>query len=109
MEGVFYAIIFGIALALYFLPTLVGWNKKNVVAIFVLNLFLGWSIIGWVVAMVWACTKESEKTTVNVHTSRDVVHSSVADELAKLQALRGSGAISEEEFATLKSKILSRP
>jgi uncharacterized membrane protein len=43
---------------LYFMPTLTGWHKKNVAAIFALNLFLGWTFIGWVVALVWALTKD---------------------------------------------------
>ena len=25
-------------------------------AIFLINLFLGWTIIGWIVALVWSCT-----------------------------------------------------
>jgi Superinfection immunity protein len=45
-------------LLFYFLPTICAQGKRNQGAIFVLNLFLGWSFIGWVVALVWACTKE---------------------------------------------------
>ncbi len=43
----------------YFIPTLVGLRKSNVLAIFVLNFFLGWTCFGWVVALVWACTRDS--------------------------------------------------
>jgi hypothetical protein len=45
-------------LAIYFLPTLVGFGKKNSMAIFMLNLFLGWTFIGWVIALVWASCKD---------------------------------------------------
>jgi hypothetical protein len=40
----------------YFLPTMIaaGRHKRNAGAIFVLNLFLGWTFIFWVVAMVWS-------------------------------------------------------
>jgi Superinfection immunity protein len=43
-------------LSFYFLPTIVASvnRKKNLAAIFALNLFLGWSFIGWVIALVWA-------------------------------------------------------
>lgn len=53
-------ILFLFALALYFLPFLVatGRHKKNTGAIFVLNLFLGWTLVGWVVSLVWATTKD---------------------------------------------------
>lgn len=42
--------------ALYFLPTYEAWNKShpNLTAIALVNLFLGWSLLGWVVAVVWA-------------------------------------------------------
>ena len=45
---------------LYFLPTIVGRNKRNASAIMMLNIFLGWTFIGWVVALVWAMTVDQE-------------------------------------------------
>jgi hypothetical protein len=47
------------SLALLFLPTLVARsrNHPNILPIFLVNLFLGWTFIGWVVALVWACTR----------------------------------------------------
>lgn len=47
---------------LYFIPTLLALVrlKRNTMAIFALNLFLGWSVIGWVVALVWAFTHDKE-------------------------------------------------
>jgi hypothetical protein len=47
----------------YFLPALVASHRKNpnATAIFVLNLLLGWSVIGWVVALVWAFSGENRK------------------------------------------------
>ena len=43
-------------LIVYFVPTAiaVGNGHSNALPIFVLNLFLGWTIIGWVGALVWA-------------------------------------------------------
>lgn len=52
------ALIFIFFGALYFLPTIAGWHKKNVGAILTLNLLLGWTFIGWVVALVWAMTHD---------------------------------------------------
>jgi hypothetical protein len=47
------------ALALFFLPTLVARSRShpNTTAIFLVNLLVGWTFIGWVVALVWACTR----------------------------------------------------
>ena len=46
----------GLSFALYLLPAIIGRNKRNAQAIFVLNLFLGWTVLGWIVALVWAVT-----------------------------------------------------
>lgn len=43
---------------LYFLPTVIARDKPDVLAIFLVNLFLGWTVIGWLVALVWACAGE---------------------------------------------------
>jgi hypothetical protein len=46
-------------LALLFLPTLVAKsrNHPNTLPIFLVNLFFGWTFVGWVIALVWACTR----------------------------------------------------
>ncbi len=50
--------IFFIVLMIYLLPSFVAQYRKhrNENAIFVLNLFLGWTFIGWVGALIWAST-----------------------------------------------------
>ena len=58
-----YSIIF---LALfYFIPSLVGFGRhhKNAPAIAVLNLLLGWTLLGWIVALVWAFSSHVEPKT----------------------------------------------
>ena len=47
-----------IVIAIYFLPSIIANSRqhKNSMAIFVTNLFLGWTFLGWVVSLVWACT-----------------------------------------------------
>ena len=48
-------------LLVYFLPAIVGFCRKHHQAwtIFALNLVLGWTVVGWIVAMVWAATRAS--------------------------------------------------
>ena len=48
-------------LALYFLPTIIGWRKKNSQGILLLNLFLGWTVLGWIGALIWAVSSETEQ------------------------------------------------
>ena len=45
---------------LYFIPARIAFkkNKKNKVAILAFNLLLGWSFIGWVLALIWSLTKD---------------------------------------------------
>jgi len=47
---------FGFGFVMYFLPSIIALarSKRDLLAIFLLNFFLGWSVIGWVVALVWA-------------------------------------------------------
>lgn len=47
-----------VALVAYFFPTAVAFHRRhhNSWAILVLNLLLGWSFVGWVASLVWACT-----------------------------------------------------
>jgi len=48
--------VFGFGFVLYFLPAILAFarSKRDSVAILVLNLFLGWTAIGWGIALVWA-------------------------------------------------------
>lgn len=47
--------------AIHFLPTIVAAlrRSRHTVAIFLINLFLGWTVIGWVIALAWAFTSET--------------------------------------------------
>lgn len=51
-------VIMAIAFAIYFLPTFIAFNRRhhNRLAIFGLNLLLGWTFFGWVGAFIWALT-----------------------------------------------------
>ncbi|MBZ5678541.1 MAG: superinfection immunity protein [Acidobacteriia bacterium] len=58
--SVFFFPFFGFGFLMYFLPSLIAFarNKRDTMAIFLLNLFLGWSVIGWVIALVWAAKND---------------------------------------------------
>ena len=70
LKGVYVSLRSIIAIVLictiYLTPTGIAMlrGRKNNVAIFALNLFLGWSIIGWVVALVWALKSDTDKIIV---------------------------------------------
>ena len=46
--------------AIHFLPTIVAAlrHSRHTMAIFFINLFLGWTVIGWIAALIWAFTSQ---------------------------------------------------
>lgn len=58
-----------VGILVYFIPTLVAWkaDKENSNVIFLLNLFTGWSLIGWIAALIWAgVDKKREEPTIEL-------------------------------------------
>jgi hypothetical protein len=54
---VFLIVLICVALfVVHFLPSIIAWRRqaKSLLWIVLLNLFFGWTLIGWVVALVWA-------------------------------------------------------
>lgn len=59
MEALFLVGVFIVAnLIWYFIPTFIAMIRghMNTGAIFATNLFLGWTVIGWIVAVIWSMT-----------------------------------------------------
>lgn len=84
----------------YFLPYLIanGRHHAQENAIFVLNLFAGWTIIAWIIAIVWAFS-----------TSKSIAVLERDDQkIGELYALLQSGAISQDEFEAKKKELLDR-
>jgi hypothetical protein len=46
------------SILLYFLPTIIGRYKADATGIFLVNLLFGWTVIGWFMALIWACAAE---------------------------------------------------
>lgn len=56
----FFLPFFGFGLVFYFLPAIVAFarSKRDAMSILVLNFLLGWTAIGWVIALVWALKQD---------------------------------------------------
>jgi hypothetical protein len=50
----------GLIAAVYFLPSTIAVARRhrNGSAVFLLNLLAGWTIIGWVISLIWASIKD---------------------------------------------------
>jgi hypothetical protein len=48
--------------AVYFLPGLIAFKRdhQNAASIMLLNLFLGWTLLGWVGALVWSASAKKQ-------------------------------------------------
>ena len=52
-------VVITLIFAVYFLPTFIAFLRqhRNKLAIFLLNLLLGWTALGWVGSLVWSAMK----------------------------------------------------
>ncbi|TFF33232.1 superinfection immunity protein [Mucilaginibacter psychrotolerans] len=94
-----------ISFFIYFLPSILGRRKHNFTAIFLLNLFLGWTAVGWIVALIWALSNDAPPVYIN-NMPPPPQSKSKADELAKLAKLHSDGVLTQEEFEAEKRRLL---
>lgn len=57
-----------LCISIYMLPAGIAFlrGRENTAAIAVLNLFLGWTLVGWVAALVWSI-KSTRPQVINVY------------------------------------------
>lgn len=88
-------ILFG--LILYFLPTIVGWNSNSIGGILILNLLLGWTIIGWIIALIWAYSvPQINKQDEHIN------------ELKKAKDRLDLGLLSQSDYDNYKSTVITK-
>jgi hypothetical protein len=56
------------ALGAYFVPSIVAWVRHvpNAGSVTVLNVLLGWTLVGWAVSLAMACRSQPHAVVVNV-------------------------------------------
>ena len=67
MEGLAFPVLV-IAALFYFVPAIVAGTREHhqTFAIVILNVVGGWTLVGWVVALVWACTEVKPRVLLPV-------------------------------------------
>lgn len=99
-------ILLAIAFVAYFLPTFISAKREhpNGTGIFLLNLFLGWTFIGWLAALIWSVSafSKSEASPSQAYSEPNLRVS----QLQTLAALKDKGVLTEAEFEAEKAKIL---
>lgn len=126
-------IIIVISLISYFLPTIIAMfrGKSNTFAILLLNLFLGWTFIGWIVALIWSVTTDNKPQTIVLNNNSTIepknefmtlssqgsnseqknnsnlnLHQEQIRSLKKLKQLLDDEIINDQEFTQQKNQIL---
>jgi Superinfection immunity protein/Short C-terminal domain len=107
--GLFILVVF--AIALNFIPSIIALSKRryNTGAIFVLNLFLGWSFIAWIVALVWSVSNKTNRQIIinsNIP-SAEINNTNHLYQLEKLKKLYDNQVITKEEYDLQKAKLLN--
>lgn len=64
MKSLIGFILFIIIGAIYFIPTIRAYKIKHRQKdpIFLINIFLGWTFIGWLIALIWSFSAQTTKT-----------------------------------------------
>lgn len=127
--GLGWGMIF-VLLVPYFIPTIIAVvrRKASAVGVFFLNLFLGWTFIGWIGALIWALSADRGPTVIvnnapppppqsspppPMHGYTNVTIRKPAptqqdkiDQLRQLKQLLDEGVLTEAEFNRQKAQIL---
>lgn len=94
-----------VAFVAYFLPTFIASRRShpNGNSIALLNIFLGWTFIGWLVALIWSVSaiQKKEAPTISAPQQLDKYQ-----QIERLAALKDKGVLSEQEFEAEKAKLL---
>ncbi|MDJ1499515.1 superinfection immunity protein [Xanthocytophaga agilis] len=102
LEAVSY--IFIIYLFIYFIPSVIGYKKPNAKWIIGVNVLLGWTVIGWIIAMIWAVRKES-KPDRSIEANQKRINKA----LQELEDSHKRGELSDTEYQIKRRKIIFGP
>ncbi|MDB5523588.1 MAG: superinfection immunity protein [Rhizobium sp.] len=115
-----------VGLAIFLLPSWISLSRDhhNKGPIILVNLFLGFTVVGWLVALIWSVSAVKKNETVVIHSPAMVAsavpiaqtapvvvpaaNKTVAERIIDLKGMLDAGAISEAEFTLLKQDAMKR-
>ena len=103
---IFSLIISFILTSLYFLPYLTAQKQSHIKlrTIYLLNIFTGWTVIGWIGIMIWLYTPTKPQN--HTHSNKQIVNERLKYKQL-LDELLNSGAISQEEYQQRIDELLN--
>ena len=103
MEIVYGGYLFGLILSviIYCVPSMIALNRRHqkYTAIFLLNIFFGWTMVVWVVCLIWAVFGAAWIVPNKASCSR-------YEDLERLSRLKSSGDLTETEYQAEKARVL---
>ena len=59
------------AVLFYFSPSIIAYDRKhrNFTTILILNIFMGWTVLGWLIAFIWSTTDNTRPKIHIKHTA----------------------------------------
>lgn len=107
VSGVLYTflVIIGVlSLPLYILPSIIAANKRYRIAILALNLLTGWTIIGWIIALIWSMAA-SPLTLKVLKDERSIENNNLAKDASQQETkTKNKEPSSPEKLADVKAK-----
>lgn len=101
-------VAFLVAFVIYFLPSFIAGsrNHPNTTPVVLLNTFLGWTLLGWVAALVWSASS-IDPVRVEAITKPPSQPADKYTEIERIAELKEKGVLSEAEFEAEKTKLLN--
>lgn len=92
---------------IYFMPSLNAHHRRhpNFNSILLLNLFLGWTLIGWVVSIVWSASSIATVEPIRARPAPEQEEDKY-QKIERLGGLKEKGLLTESEYEAEKAKIL---
>ncbi|MBA1217275.1 superinfection immunity protein [Pseudomonas fulva] len=98
------------AALIYFTPAVIAWIRRhpNRVSIFLLNLMLGWTFIGWLVALIWSASaiRRRSMDEPSNYPGPPPIDNDSYRKLEQLADLKERGHLTQDEFDEEKRRVL---
>ena len=98
-------VLLSITMPVYLLPSIMAREKNNFNSVLLLNVLLGWTVIAWIISLIWALRTEKDPLRsykLNTHNCCPKIEA----ELTKLRNLFRAGAITKTDYHNETRKII---
>jgi hypothetical protein len=96
-------------IAFYLLPGIIAFCREHssTASIIALNLLVGWTLLGWILAFVWACTEPESRPRSRRPTAKELTPSPVLSVIAAIFVVVGATAVVGVASQHLLNRILA--